>query len=73
LFRKFALPINLWTFNARPAQSLEDIEPNLQFELDQHAETGQRVTFSKEASRSFLFALSPCKVVGKFRDLCNFP
>jgi len=54
--------INLWTFSlpglrARP----EDIEPNLQFELDQYAQkTGNRITFSKEARQRFLeFALSP--------------
>src|SRR4030081_2466824 len=48
--------INLWTFSlpglrARP----EDIEPNLQFELDQIAQkTGNRITFSKEARQRFL-------------------
>jgi transcriptional regulatory protein RtcR len=65
--------INLWTFSlpclrARP----EDIEPNLQFELDQYAgKTGHRVTFSKEARQKFLdFALSPASEwKGNFRDL----
>jgi transcriptional regulatory protein RtcR len=65
--------INLWTFSlpglrARP----EDIDPNLQFELDQYAQkTGNRVTFSKEARQRFLdFALSPGAVwKGNFRDL----
>jgi transcriptional regulatory protein RtcR len=65
--------INLWTFSlpglrARP----EDIEPNLQFELDQYAQkTGNRVTFSKEARQRFLeFALSPGAAwKGNFRDL----
>jgi transcriptional regulatory protein RtcR len=65
--------INLWTFvlpglRSRP----EDIEPNLQFELDQLAEkTGQRVTFSREAREEFLkFALSPAASwSGNFRDL----
>src|SRR5262249_39651810 len=50
----------------------EDIEPNLQFELDQHArKTGQRVTFSKEARSEFLeFALSSSALwSGNFRDL----
>src|SRR5207249_752890 len=65
--------INLWTF-ALPGlrQRPEDIEPNLQFELDQHArKTGQRVTFSKEARQEFLkFALSPSAMwSGNFRDL----
>jgi transcriptional regulatory protein RtcR len=65
--------INLWTFvlpglRSRP----EDIEPNLQFELDQLAEkTGPRVTFSREAREAFLkFALSPAALwSGNFRDL----
>src|SRR6059036_733511 len=65
--------INLWTFSlpglrARP----EDIEPNLQFELDQYAQkTGNRVTFSKEARQKFLeFALSSGAAwKGNFRDL----
>ena len=65
--------INLWTFTlpglrARP----EDLEPNLQFELDQFArKTGQHVTFSIEARRRFLdFALAPSSVwSGNFRDL----
>ena len=65
--------INLWTFTlpglrARP----EDIEPNLQFELDQFAQkTGRRIAFSKEARQKFLdFALSPSAAwKGNFRDL----
>jgi transcriptional regulatory protein RtcR len=65
--------INLWTFTlpglrARP----EDVEPNLQFELDQYAQkTGNRITFSKEAREQFLdFALSPAAAwKGNFRDL----
>jgi transcriptional regulatory protein RtcR len=65
--------INLWTF-AMPGlrKRLEDIEPNLQFELDQFARrTGQRVTMSKEARQEFLrFALSPAALwSGNFRDL----
>ena len=65
--------INLWTFalpglRTRP----EDIEPNLQFELDQYArKTGRHITFSKEARQRFLdFALSPAAAwKGNFRDL----
>jgi transcriptional regulatory protein RtcR len=65
--------INLWTFalpglRARP----KDVEPNLQFELDQYAQkTGRRITFSTEARRKFLdFALSPAAAwKGNFRDL----
>jgi len=50
----------------------EDIEPNLQFELDQFAQrTGHHVTFSKEARQHFLeFGLSSlAKWTGNFRDL----
>lgn len=65
--------INLWTFylpglKDRP----EDIEPNLQFELEQVAQrTGHRITFSKEAREAFLlFALSPAADwKANFRDL----
>ena len=65
--------INLWTFylpglRTRP----EDIEPNLQFELDQLAKkTGNRVTLSKEARQKFLdFALSSRALwKSNFRDL----
>src|SRR5580704_10936510 len=65
--------INLWSFvlpglRSRP----EDIEPNLQFELDQFAQrTGHHVTFSTEARQRFLvFALLPSsKWTGNFRDL----
>src|SRR6267143_2695589 len=65
--------INLWTFSlpglrARP----EDIEPNLQFELDQYAQkTGKHITFSKDARQRFLdFALNPTAAwKGNFRDL----
>jgi transcriptional regulatory protein RtcR len=65
--------INLWTFRLPGLQARrEDVEPNLQFELDQYAErTGRRITFSKEARQRFLdFALSPAAAwKGNFRDL----
>jgi len=65
--------INLWTFTL-PGLCLrpEDIEPNLQFELDQFAQrTGHRVTLSKEAREAFLnFAHAPsARWLGNFRDL----
>jgi transcriptional regulatory protein RtcR len=65
--------INLWTFTL-PGLRLrpEDIEPNLQFELDQFAErTGHRVTLSKEARQTFLDSAlaSSAKWTGNFRDL----
>jgi transcriptional regulatory protein RtcR len=65
--------INLWTFVLPGLQARnEDLEPNLQFELDQYAQkTGRRITFSKEARQKFLdFALSPSAAwKGNFRDL----
>ncbi len=65
--------INLWTFRLPGLKERpEDIEPNLQFELEQYARrTGHRVTFSKEARDAFLsFALSPAADwKANFRDL----
>jgi len=65
--------INLWTFTLPGLRSRsEDIEPNLQFELDQFAQrTSHHVTFSKEARQRFLdFALLPSSNwTGNFRDL----
>ncbi len=65
--------INLWTFSLPSLRERkEDIEPNLQFELDQFAErNGTRVTFSREALQAFLqFATSPEAIwSGNFRDL----
>jgi len=65
--------INLWSFTlpglrARP----EDIEPNLQFELDDFARrTSHQVGMSKEARQAFLaFALGEAaRWTGNFRDL----
>lgn len=51
---------------------IEDIEPNLKYELEQYARrTGKRVTFSKEARDRFLkFAVShDAPWNGNFRDL----
>src|ERR1700722_16534734 len=50
--------INLWTFTLPGLRSRsENIEPNLQFELEQFAQTtGHRVTISKEAREAFLHA-----------------
>jgi transcriptional regulatory protein RtcR len=65
--------INLWTFTLPGLRSRpEDIEPNLQFELDEFARrTGHHVTFNKEAREKFLgFALAPSSQwAGNFRDL----
>ncbi|HEY0112667.1 MAG TPA: RNA repair transcriptional activator RtcR [Allosphingosinicella sp.] len=65
--------LNLWTFELPALRDrLEDIEPNLDYELDRFAEReGTRVSFNKEARRAFLeFATSPSAVwAGNFRDL----
>lgn len=65
--------INLWTFELPGlAQRPEDIEPNIQYELEQvAAATGRRFRFNKEAISTFLrFAASPdSKWFGNFRDL----
>lgn len=65
--------INLWTFTMPSLRERkEDIEPNLQFELDQYADrNGRRVTFSREALTRFLtFATSgDASWNGNFRDL----
>jgi transcriptional regulatory protein RtcR len=65
--------INLWHFRLPGlADRREDIEPNLNYELDQLvAQTGRRVTFSREARAHYLqFAGSPAATWdGNFRDL----
>ena len=66
-------PINLWTFCLPGlAARREDIEPNLEYELEQYtARTGNKVTVNKEARRRFLeFAVSERAVwKANFRDL----
>jgi len=65
--------INLWTFCLpglckRP----EDIEPNIDFELEQYAQkTGQHMTFNKQARERFLTFAQSAEAVwsGNFRDL----
>jgi transcriptional regulatory protein RtcR len=64
--------INLWTFALPPlCERVEDIEPNLEFELDHAARTlGLRVTFNREARARFIaFATSrEARWPGNFRD-----
>lgn len=74
LFRDDLLArINLWTFHLPGLRErAEDIEPNLQFELDQYAQRmNVQVTFNKEARQRFLqFAMMPEALwTGNFRDL----
>ena len=65
--------INLWTFRLPGlAARREDIEPNLDYELEQYAaRTGLKVTFNKEARHLFLeFAMSDRAAWrANFRDL----
>ncbi|HEY5710551.1 MAG TPA: RNA repair transcriptional activator RtcR [Allosphingosinicella sp.] len=65
--------LNLWTFELPALRDrIEDIEPNLDYELDRFAEReGMRVSFNKEARRAFLaFATAPDALwTGNFRDL----
>lgn len=65
--------LNLWTFRLPGLRDRpEDIEPNLDYELDQFARKhGTRVTLSKEVRAAFLkFALSPeARWSANFRDL----
>ncbi|MFN0107550.1 MAG: RNA repair transcriptional activator RtcR [Blastocatellia bacterium] len=65
--------INLWTFRLPSLKDrAEDIEPNLEFELEEYANRhGARVTFSREARAKFLkFAVSgEAHWQGNFRDL----
>jgi transcriptional regulatory protein RtcR len=65
--------IDLWTFHLPSLrQRAEDIAPNVDYEMDRHArQTGDRVTFNKEARDRFLaFATSPAGAwTRNFRDL----
>jgi transcriptional regulatory protein RtcR len=65
--------INLWTFRLPGLRErLEDIEPNLQYELESYARlSGARVTFSKEARERFLRFAASAEAAwrGNFRDL----
>ena len=65
--------LNLWTYHLPGlAQRMEDIEPNLDFELERwSAEQRHRVAFNKEARQRYLtFATSPdARWTGNFRDL----
>lgn len=65
--------LNLWTFRLPGLRDrVEDIEPNLDFELEQYArKRGTRVTMSKEVRERFLkFAHGPgARWNANFRDL----
>lgn len=65
--------INLWSFELPGLRDrLEDLEPNLDYELERFTQkTGRRVTINKEARQEYLrFATSShAKWSGNFRDL----
>ena len=65
--------INIWTFRLPGlSERMEDIEPNLDYELDRHAERGGKLArFNREARELFLaLATSPVAAWrGNFRDL----
>jgi transcriptional regulatory protein RtcR len=65
--------INVWVYNLPSlAQRREDIEPNVDYLLSQHAtELGKQVRFNLEARAAYLtFARSPVATwAGNFRDL----
>jgi len=65
--------INLWTFRLPGLRDrIEDLEPNLEYELEQFtAKSGARVHFNVEARRRYVaFATSPeAPWSGNFRDL----
>jgi transcriptional regulatory protein RtcR len=65
--------LNLWTFRLPGlAERREDIEPNLDYELDRHAEReGEHISFNREARARYLaFATAPsARWAGNFRDL----
>ena len=73
-FRKDLLArINLWSFRLPGlAARLEDIEPNLDYELERFAEkTGRLIRFNREARALFLDLATEREAVwcGNFRDL----
>ena len=65
--------INLWTYELPSLKErLEDLEPNLEFELERFAQkSGYRIGFNKAARQAYLeFALSPRALWrANFRDL----
>ena len=63
--------INLWTFRMPGlSQRTEDIEPNVDYELDRvAADSGQRVSLTREARNRFLKWAEAAAWNGNFRDL----
>ena len=65
--------LNIWSFHLPGlAERMEDIEPNIDYELERYArEANRRVTFNKEARAAYLsFATSgDAPWSGNFRDL----
>jgi transcriptional regulatory protein RtcR len=67
--------IDLWTFELPGLRDrIEDLEPNVDYELERHAaRTGRKVSFNKEARAAYLrFAMSgEAAWRGNFRDLSS--
>jgi len=67
--------INLWSYRLPPLRErLEDLEPNLDYELEKFRQrSGQQISFNREARDRFLrFSLSTeAEWHGNFRDLNN--
>ena len=65
--------INIWSFRLPGlAERAEDIEPNLDYELERHAErSGKQVRFNREAKELFLSLATSSHAAwrGNFRDL----
>jgi len=65
--------LNLWTFHLPGLKErVEDIEPNLDFELDRYArQHGERITFNREARERYLRFATSAEAAwpGNFRDL----
>lgn len=65
--------LNIWSFHLPGlAERMEDIEPNLDYELERYArDENRRVTFNKEARKAYVaFATSADATwTGNFRDL----
>lgn len=65
--------IHLWTFTLPGLKDrLEDIEPNLEYELERYSkESGSHITFNKEAREAFLQLATSVDALwsGSFRDL----
>jgi transcriptional regulatory protein RtcR len=65
--------LNVWHFTLPGlAQRLEDIEPNLDFEMERASkELGRRISMTKEARETFMGFAMTAPWTGNFRDLAS--